>query len=177
MMDTLRKNSRFVALIAIVIILVVVNFMLYQQSQAAGEEKETLEKSKSAAMVSLTAARDQYDVVKLRQEDAALGSMQFPTQHPVVDLAVFIADGGPRLQVNIVEVGPFTSASETLAGKAYPAYQSKIRASSGSLSNLIGLLKYLEGGYFSSLKIKDVAFSGGPGGWEATFTVVIISQN
>lgn len=178
MIDRLSSNRRLVAVVAIVIVLVVVNIMFFMQWQAAKDERSEVETRKNAAELRLKNAVVEYDIDDLEsQRDSLARGAKFPTDIPVVGLTLFLAEGAylTRIDLEIVEP-PAKIATEKIGSNNYPVYDTKLRVT-GSLSQIVAFLEYIEGGAFSSIRVQDVVCDGTEAGWVAEFTVVLITQS
>jgi hypothetical protein len=166
-----------VVVIALVVILVAVNVVFLMQWRSADSERADVEARLKVAEVNLTNARVQYDVVELRQQEAELSrNPDFPTTLPVVGLSLFLAEGALLSQVELDKVEPPERVgTETIGGKSYPAYATKVTATS-SLTKIVSFLKYIEGGAFSSIRVEDLQVKRDGALWTGVFTVVVISQ-
>ncbi len=178
MIGFVRGNGRFVAIAAIVVLLVAANVVLMMQWRSATDSRAQAENDKLVAETNLKVTQAQYDVDGLRSEEAALkGGPEFPTKLPIVDLSVFIAERAALSRVTIKEIGPVAPVgTENLGGKRYPVYETKVTAA-GGLSDIIAFIKSIEAGAFSSIEVRDVSGKKGEGAtWEGKFTVAVISQ-
>jgi len=177
MIELLRQNIRLVAVIAVVVLLVVVVIVFYLQWQSAEDDQGKLEDNWKLVDTNLRLARVQYDLDTLQaQKDQLSAKPQFPSELPIVDLMLHVANGAPRLGVIITEVKPSASAgSETIGGRAYSAYETQVTVT-GTLTNITSFLKYIEGGPFNGIRIEDVSLSGSGQSWQGKFTIVVITQ-
>lgn len=157
--DIIKRNSRIVVLVVIIIALAVVTFMMYSGWSSATDQKADVEREQLRARTNLNIALDQYDLNKLRAEyqDLSLGP-KFPSSLPVVDLSAYIAAAAERYNVSIVSLTPQAASSETIGGKAYKRYSTAVEVS-GSYERMNSMLQYLEGGPFSTLRIEGVNMS------------------
>ena len=177
MIDLLKSNIRLVALVVIAVALLVVNIMFLMQWQSVTDEKDSLETQRNTAEVNLVVTSAQYDLDKLRAEEAELARRpEFPSAFPIVDLSLFLAEGAYQSRVTLVKVEPPVQiGTENIGGKSYPAYETKVTVT-GGLNQIVLFLKYMEGGAFTSLRIQDVSCTSEGAVWNAKFTVVVISQ-
>ncbi len=177
MIDLLKSNIRLVAIVVIAVALVVVNIMFLMQWQEVTDEKDSLETQRNTAEVNLVVTSAQYDLDKLRADEAELARRpEFPSAFPIVDLSLFLAEGAYQSHVTLDKVElPVKIGTESIGGKAYPAYETKVTVT-GGLNQLVLFLKYMEGGAFTSLRIQDVSCTSAGAVWQAEFTVVVISQ-
>jgi len=86
-----------------------------------------------------------------------------------------VANGAPQYRVSITEVAPAAVGSEAIGGKTYRAYKTQVTVT-GTLTNIISFLKYIERGPFNSIKVEDVSLSGSGGDWRGKFTIVVITE-
>ena len=164
MIELLRQNIRLVAVIAVVVLLLVVNVMFYLQWQSAEDDQAELEKDWKSADTNLRVTRTLYDLDTLQAEkDRLAAKPQFPSELPIVDLMLHVANGAPLFPVSITEV------------TRVDAYKTQVTVT-GTLTKIISFLKYIEGGRFNSIEIEDVSLSGSGGSWEGKFTIVVITQ-
>ena len=177
MIDLLRRNIRLSAFVVIAVVLLVVNIMFLMQWQSVKDDKATLETERRTAEANLQVNRAQYNLDELRAAEAELArSPEFPSAFPIVDLSLFLADGAYHFYITIEKVEPpVLNGTKTISGKDYPAYETKMTIT-GSLTNVISFLKYIEGGAFTSLEVQDVSCTSKGAVWQAEFTVVVISQ-
>lgn len=177
MIDQLKSNIRLVALVVIVVVLLVVNIMFLMQWRSVKDDKAALETQRNTAEVNLEITRAQYDLGELRAEEAELARRpEFPSAFPIVDLSLFLAEGGYQSHVTLDKVEPPVQiGTENIGGKDYPAYETKVTVT-GGLTQIVLFLKYLEGGAFTSLRLQDVSCTSVGAVWQAEFTVVVISQ-
>ena len=177
MIDSLKSNTRLVALVVIAVVLLVVNIMFLMQWQSVKDDKAALERERRTAEANLQVNRAQYNLDELRAAEAELArSPEFPSAFPIVDLSLFLADGAYHFQITIDKVEPPVKiGTEKIRGKDYPAYETKMTIR-GSLTNVISFLKYIEGGNFTSLKVQDVTCTSKAAVWQAKFSVIVVSQ-
>lgn len=177
MIDLLKSNIRLVAFVVIAVALLVVSIMFLMQWQSAKDDKAALETQRNTAEVNLVVTRAQYDLDKLRAEEAELARRpEFPSAVPIVDLSLFLAEGAYQSRVTLDKVvPPVKIGTENIGGKNYPAYETKVTVT-GGLNQIVLFLKYLEGGAFTSLMIQDVSCTSTGAVWQAELTVVVISQ-
>ncbi len=177
MIELLRQNIRLVAVIAVVVLLLVVNIFFFLQWQSAEGDQGKLEDNWKLVDTNLRLARAQYDLDALQaQKDQLSAKPQFPSELPIVDLMLYMANGAPRLGVIITEVKPSASAgSETIGGRAYSTYKTQVTVT-GTLSKISSFLTYIEGGPFTGIRIEDVSLSGSGQSWQSKFTIVVITQ-
>ena len=88
---------------------------------------------------------------------------------------LYVARGEDLYRVSITEVAPAAAGSETIGGKSYHAYKTQVTVT-GTLTNIISYLKYIERGSFNGIKIEDVSLSGSGGDWRGKFTIVVITE-
>jgi hypothetical protein len=174
--NSVKRNARLAALIAVAVILVVVAFIFYSGSQSAADEQAKLEKQATTAKVNLTVAQGQYDLTKLRTEQDSLAvTSSFPSLLPSVGLSAYIGGAADKYGVEIVSITPKGAGAETLAGKKYTRYDTVVEVApklAGDYRAMNSFLQYLEGGPFLSLRIESAAFTPSGG----TVTVVILTQ-
>ena len=168
MIELLRQNIRLVALIAVVVLLLIVNVLFFLQWQSAEDDLGEVEEDWKSADTNLRVTRAQYDLETLQAEkDRLAAKPQFPSELPIVDLMLHVANGAPLFKVNITEVKP--------AARVGTAYKTQVTVT-GTLPKIISFLKYIEGGPFNSIEIEDVKFSGSADSWQGKFTIVVITQ-
>lgn len=176
MIELLRQNIRLAALIAVVLLLLVVIIVLLLQWQSAEGDLDDVEKARDSAEIDRIRAIAEYDVDELqRQEDQLSAKPRFLAELPIVELMLRVADGAPVYQVSITEVAPAATGSEKIGGKTYHAYKTQVTVT-GTLTNIISYLKYIERGPFNGIKIEDLSLSGSGGGWKGKFTIVVITE-
>jgi hypothetical protein len=143
----LRQNALFVALIVVVAALVVAMIVMFMGSNSVKAEQSSLKAEQSRAQTNLNVAKAQYDLDMLRGQMAALqGSPSFPSEVSLVQLSSFLETGSERFGVRIVK------AAQTSVGN----YNITIE---GSPAKMNGFLIYLENGPFDSLKLVGLKFS------------------
>ncbi len=159
--NSVKRNARVAALIAVAVILVVVAFIFYSGSQSAADEQAKLEKQVNNAKVNLTVAQGQYDLAKLQAEQASLSdSPRLPHSVSSVELSAYIAGAADKYGVKLVSLSPTGAAS---AGVHV----------TGSTEAMNSFLSYLEeGGVFISLRLENVSFTPSGG----TFNVVVVTK-
>jgi hypothetical protein len=158
--DSVKRNGRLAALIAVIVILLVVTFIFYRGSQSSADQQAKLETQQKVAAVNLSIAQGQYDVAKLQAEQASLtGSPSLPLSVSSVELSAYIGAAADRYGVTIVSLTPNGAAS---AGVQV----------TGNYAAMNSFLQYLEGGPFLSLRIDNATFTPSGG----TFTVVVLKQ-
>ena len=150
--------------------------MLLQWQSAEGDLGE-VEKDRDLAEINKSRTIADYDVDKLQADMAQLSAKpRFPEELPIVDLMLYVANGAPQYQVSITGVVPATAVgSERIGGTNYHAYKTQLTVT-GTLTNIISLIKYIERGRFNSIKIEDVSLSGSGGSWQGKFTIVVITE-
>lgn len=172
--NLVKRNTRLVVLIAIAVVLVVVMFVFYFGSQSSADEQAKVEQQYAIAAVNLNVAQDQYDVTKLREQQASLqATSSFPSALPSVGLSAYIGGAADRYGVEIVSLTPKAASTETIAGKKYTRYDTVVQVS-GAYDAMNLFLRYLEEGPFLSLRIQDASFTPTKG--TGTFTVVLLTQ-
>lgn len=178
MIELLRQNIRLAAVIAVVVLLLVVVIILFLQWQSAEGDRANLEDNWKLADTNLKLTRVQNDLNTLQaQKDRLSAKPQFPSELPIVDLMLHVANGAPLYGVSITEVRPSASiGSETIGGRAYSAYKTQVTVT-GTLSKITSFLNYIEGGPFNGIRIEDVDLRGSGGSWEGKFNIVVITQN
>jgi hypothetical protein len=170
--DLIKRNARVAVLIFVAIVLVVVTYMFYSNAQSVADQRATVEQQLAGARTSLAAAKDQYDVAKLQQQqDSLTASPNFPVSFPIVDLSAYLAAAADKYGVEINVVTPKSPAgTETLGGKKYFRYDTTVNVS-GSHDAMNSFLLYLEGGPFYTLKIQNASFTPNDG----TFTLSMLT--
>lgn len=170
--DIVKNNTRLVVLIAIIIILAVVTFMMYSGWSSASDEKSELEGEALRVRTNLNIAMEQYNLDKLRSEYETLsGSATFPASFPSVDLSAFIAAAADKYGVTLVSLTPKAASSETIGGKKYNRYDTGVQVS-GSYDRMNLMLRYLEEGPFTTLRIEGMSLTQEGG----SFTIVLLTQ-
>ncbi len=163
MIELLRQNTRLAALIAVVLLLLVVVIVLLLQWQSAEDNRVEVEDEWKSADATLFNTRVQYDLNTLQAEENRLSAKpRFPAELPIVQLMLHVANGAPQYGVSITEVVPAAAKTQVTV--------------TGTLTNIISYLKYIERGPFNSIKIEDVSLSGSGGSWRGKFTIVVISE-
>ncbi|MEE9400513.1 MAG: hypothetical protein V3V32_00685 [Dehalococcoidia bacterium] len=163
MTELLRQNIRLAALIAVVLLLLVVVIVLLLQWQSAEDNRVEVEDEWKSADATLFNTRVQYDLNTLQAEENRLSAKpRFPAELPIVQLMLHVANGAPQYGVSITEVVPAAAKTQVTV--------------TGTLTNIISFLKYIERGPFNSIKIEDVSLSGSGGSWRGKFTIVVISE-
>jgi len=176
MIELLRQNIRLAALIAAVLLLLVVVIVLLLQWQSAEDNRVEVEGEWKRADANLFNTRDQYNLNTLQAEENRLSAKpRFPAELPIVQLMLHVANGAPQYRVSITEVAPAAVGSEAIGGKTYHAYKTRVTVT-GTLTNIISFLKYIERGPFNSIKVEDVSLSGSGGDWRGKFTIVVITE-
>jgi len=177
MIELLRQNIRVVAIIAVVVLLLAVIIVFYLQWQSAEDDQMKLEDDWKRADTNLRITRAQYDLPTLQaQKDDLSAKPQFRAELPVVDLMLHLANGAPLFRVNITEVKPAAGVNtEVIGGQGYPAYKTQVTVT-GSLTNIISFVKYIEAFRFKGVKIEDLSLSGSGDSWQGKFTIVFITQ-
>jgi len=177
MIELLRQNIRLAALIAVVLILLVVVIVLLLQWQSAEGDLDDVEKDRAIAEIDRNRTLADYDVDKLQADMAQLSAKpRFPEEMPIVELMLHVANGAPMYAVSITQVVPAaTVGTETIGGRSYHAYKTQVTVT-GTLTNIISYLKYIERGRFNSIKIEDVSLRGSGGSWQGKFTIVVITE-
>jgi len=172
--DLIKRNARVVVLVAVAVVLIVVTFIFYSGAQSAADEQAKVEKQLAVAQINLTQAQDRYDVQKLRLEQGNLtASPTFPASFPVVDLSAYVAAAADRYGVTITIVIPKSPAgTETLGGKRYYRYDSTVQVS-GQYDAMNSFLRYLEEGYFKTVRIQGASFT--PDGGTFTLSMLTLS--
>jgi len=174
--DLIKRNARVAALIAVAVILIVVAFIFYSGSQSSADEQAKLETQVKVAKVNLINAQGQYDLAKLRTEQASLtDTPSFPSLLPSVGLSAYLGAAADKYGVEIVSITPKGASAETLAGKKYTRYDTVVQVApkvAGDYAAMNSFLRYLEEGPFLSLRIENAAFTPTGG----TFTVVFLTQ-
>jgi Tfp pilus assembly protein PilO len=169
--DLIKRNARIVVLIVIIIALAVVAFMMYSGWSSATDQKKDLEAEQLRARTNLNIALDQYNVDKLRAEYQTLSlGPRFPSSLPVVDLSAYIAAAADRYNVSIVSLTPGATGSETIGGKTYKRYNITVEIAA-SYERMNSMLRYLEEGPFSTLRIEGVNMTRTDG----KFTIVLVT--
>lgn len=170
--DLIKRNARVVVLIAVAIVLIVVTFIFYSGAQSAADEHAKVESKLAVAQVNLTQAQDQYDVVKLREQQASLISNPiFPASFPAVELSAYIAAAADRYGVTIDIVTPKSPAgTETLGGTKYYRYDTGVHVS-GQYDAMNSFLRYLEEGFYKTIRIQGATFTQDAG----TFTLSMLT--
>lgn len=169
MIELLRQNIRVVAIIAVVVVLLIVNVLFFLQWQSVEDDQAELEKDWKSADTNLQVTRALYDLDTLQAEkDRLAAKPQFPSELPIVDLMLYVANGAPLFPVSITEVTPSVRVGT--------AYKTQVTVT-GALSKIISFLKYIEGGRFNSIEIEDVDLHSSGGSWEGEFTIVVSTQS
>ena len=172
--DLIKRNARVIVLIAVAVVLVVVTFIFYSGAQSAADEQAKVEKQLAVARVNLTQAQNQYDVQKLQLEQASLtSSPSFPASFPAVELSAYLAGAADHYGVEINVVTPRSPAgTETLGGKKYYRYDTVVEVS-GQYDAMNSFLRYLEEGYFKTVRIQSASFT--PDGGKFTLAMLTLS--
>ncbi len=169
--DLVKRNARIVVLIAIIVALAVVAFMMYSGWSSAADQKADVEREQLRVRTNLNIALDQYNVDKLRSEYQTLSlGPRFPSSLPVVDLSAYIAAAAERYNVSIVSLTPGAAGSETIGGKKYNRYDTVVQVA-GSYERMNSMLRYLEEGPFSTLRIENLSMTRSDG----KFTIVLVT--
>jgi len=170
--NLIKRNARVAALIAVAVILIVVAFIFYSGSQSSADEQAKLETQVKVAKVNLINAQGQYDLAKLRTEQASLtDTPSFPSLLPSVGLSAYLGAAADKYGVEIVSITPKGASAETLAGKKYTRYDTVVQVA-GDYAAMNSFLSYLEEGPFISLRLENLSFTPSGG----TFTVVFLTQ-
>lgn len=163
MIELLRQNIRLAALIAVVLLLLVVVIVLLLQWQSAEDNRVEVEGEWKSADANLFNTRVQYNLDTLQAEENRLSAKpRFPAELPIVQLMLHVANGAPQYGVSITEVAPAAAKTQVTV--------------TGTLTNIISFLKYIERGPFNSIKIEDVRLSGSGGDWRGRFTIVVFTE-
>ena len=173
--DLLKRNLRLVGLIAVVVILIVVNFILFSGWQSAHDKQVKLENDVTRLEQNLTNVKDQYNLDKLQaQYDELSGTYQFPSVFPTCSLSAYLATGAQKYGIQLASVTPKGAVgTESLGGRQYTRNQIDMNIS-GSTTNMDAYLRYLEGGQqFPTLRLESVAFTPTGG----TFSVIVLTQS
>jgi hypothetical protein len=151
MIQRLRQNTLFVALIVVVIALVVGMIVLFLGGSPVKAEQSSLKAEQTRAQINLNAAKAQYDLVTLRGQMAALqGGPSFPSEVSLVQLSSFLETGAERYGVRIVKAGQTSTGNYNITIE-------------GSTAKMNGFLIYLENGPFDTLKLGSLSFSQSDG--------------
>ena len=171
--ELIKRNARVAVLAAVIVVLVVVAFVFYLGSQSSADQQAKFETQAKVARVSLSNAQGQYDVTKLRAQQASLAvTSSFPSLLPSVGLSAYIGGTADKYGVDIVSLAPKAASAETLAGTKYTRYDTVVEVG-GDYAAMNSFLSYLEEGPFLSLRIENASFTPTGG----TFTVVILTQS
>ncbi len=163
MIELLRQNTRLAALIAVVLLLLVVVIVLLLQWQSAEDNRVEVEGDWELAQIDRNRTLGEYDLDTLQAEENRLSAKpRFPAELPIVQLMLHVANGAPQYQVSITEVAPAAAKTQVTV--------------TGTLTNIISFLKYIERGPFNSIKIEDVRLSGSGGDWRGRFTIVVFTE-
>lgn len=163
MIELLRQNIRLAALIAVVLLLLVVVIVLLLQWQSAEDNRVGVEDEWKRADANLFNTRVQYNLDTLQAEENRLSAKpRFPAELPIVQLMLHVANGAPQYGVSITEVAPAAAKTQVTV--------------TGTLTNIISFLKYIERGPFNSIRIDDVRLSGSGGDWRGRFTIVVFTE-
>ena len=170
--DTVKNNTRLVVLIVIIIILAVVAFMMYSGWSSASGQRSELEDEELRTRTNLNIAMEQYNLDKLRSEYSTLTSgAEFPASFPSVDLSAYIAAAAEKYGVTLVSLTPKAASSETIGGKKYNRYDTAAQVT-GSYDKMNLMLRYLEEGPFTTLRIEGLSVTQTTG----SFTIVLLTQ-
>ena len=177
MIELLRQNIRLAALMAVVLLLLVVVIVLLLQWQSAEDNRAEVADDWELAQIDRNRTLAEYDLDTLQAEENRLSAKpRFPAELPIVQLMLHVANGAPQYRVSITEVAPAAAVgSEVIGGKSYHAYKTQVTVT-GTLTNIISFLKYIERGPFNGIKIEDVSLSGSGGDWRGKFTIVVFTE-
>ena len=147
MIQNVRQNKLFIALVVVVIALVVGIIVLFLGGSSVKGEQASLKAEEQRAQVNLNAMKAQYDLDALRSQMAALqGTPSFPSEVSVVQVSAFLEIGAAQTGVQIDKV------SQTSVGN----YNITI---AGSPSKMNNFLIYLENGDFPTLQLGSLSFT------------------
>jgi len=179
--DTVKRNLPLTVMAVIAVALLVGSVVTYMQYQSAQTGLDKAQKEAIVAKANLAAARDQYDVDKLRAQEAALKATpdipsKWPSELPIINLSELISRGAAKYYVTINSVTPSMSAV-TIEGRNYSAYRALLNVTSVNLWGIIAFISYVENGPFTSLKTEGLSLALDATGlkWQGQFTVVVVS--
>lgn len=183
-LDLARRNGWLTAMIVLALLLLVGTAILYMQRQSADTALDKANKEATVAKSSLVAARDQYNVDKLRAQEAALKAApdvpsKWPSSLPIINLSELLSEGAAKYYVTINSVTPGPSGSRVaIEGKDYHAYKIDVSVTAADRRSIISFIEYIEAGPFTSLKTEGLNLSLDAAGlkWQGQFTVVVVSE-
>jgi hypothetical protein len=147
MIQRVRQNALFIALIVVVIALVVGMIVLFLGGSSVKAEQSSLKAEQTRAQINLNNAKASYDLDTLRGRMAALqGSPSFPSEVSLVQFSSFLETGSDRFGVRIVRVAQTSVGNYNIA-------------IAGSPSKMNDFLSYLETGPFETLKLGSLSFT------------------
>ena len=175
--NLVKRNARVAALVGVIVVLVVVTFIFYLNSQSSADQQATIEKQKNVAAKNLSSAQGQYDLTTLQGEmDSLTASASFPVTFPSVDLSAYIAGAADKYGVDLVSLSPKGAVGiEAVGGQQFVRNQTdvKVAGDSEAMNSFLSYLEQGQQGQFPSLRLENASFTPTGG----TFSVVILTQS
>ena len=147
--DWVMANTALTALVVLIVALLAVNIYLYTQWQSVNEARAQLETQERIAAINLATTVADYDVEKLRADEAKLKAtpdipVMWPSELPVIDLGVLLTEASAENYVTIDAVSSKTGTIK-IDGKQYPDYETELTVT-GALRNIIQFIDDIEHG-------------------------------
>lgn len=183
METTLRKtNARpfiIIALIVIMAITLVSYYMIWQdyseQQTAQDDLNFQLDMIWPRVQVSVaTQPEDQEERLKTAREELEIQQAAFPARITSTEAMESLLQLADEHQISI-SLKTQMENTESSPAQTLEALRFNMRAS-GSLSNLIAFISYLEDGPIQTLKIEPMGLDGSGNSWSTSFNMTIYTQ-